>query len=113
MYPRHSLAAGSLALLLAFPASAAETAGRNRRRQRHTLQGSRPRVPANISVISKADIRNTPAQSIPDVLGAQAGIFVSQLGGGAHVGRNATVDMRGFGATATSNTLILVDGQRG
>ena len=111
MYPRHSLAAGSLALLLAFPASAAETMDETVVVSATRFKEADPRVPANISVISKADIRNTPAQSIPDVLGAQAGIFVSQLGGGV-MGRNATVDMRGFGATATSNTLILVDGQR-
>ncbi len=69
-----------------------------------------PGVAANISVITRQDIRNTPAQNLPDVLGTRAGVDVRQLGGA--MGRDATVDIRGFGATATSNTLILVDGLR-
>jgi len=69
-----------------------------------------PGVPANISVITRQDIRNTPAQNLPDVLNTRAGVDVRQLGGA--MGRDATVDMRGFGSTATSNTLILVDGLR-
>ena len=69
-----------------------------------------PRIAANTSVITRQDIRNTPAQNLPDVLSTRAGIDVRQLGGA--MGRDATVDMRGFGATATSNTLILVDGLR-
>lgn len=69
-----------------------------------------PSVAANTSVITRQDIRNTPAQNLPDVLSTRAGIDVRQLGGA--MGRDATVDMRGFGSTATSNTLILVDGLR-
>ncbi len=69
-----------------------------------------PGVAANISVITRQDIRNTPATNLPDVLSTRAGVDVRQLGGA--MGRDATVDIRGFGATATSNTLILVDGLR-
>jgi len=69
-----------------------------------------PGVAANISVITRNDIRNTPATNLPDVLATRAGVDVRQLGGA--MGRDATVDIRGFGATATSNTLILVDGLR-
>ena len=69
-----------------------------------------PSVAANISLITRQDIRNTPAQNLPDVLATRAGVDVRQLGGA--MGRDATVDIRGFGATATSNTLILVDGLR-
>ena len=69
-----------------------------------------PTVAANISVITRQDIRNTPATNLPDVLSTRAGVDVRQLGG--VMGRDATVDIRGFGATATSNTLILVDGLR-
>jgi iron complex outermembrane receptor protein len=69
-----------------------------------------PGVAANISVITRQDIRNTPATNLPDVLATRAGVDVRQLGG--VMGRDATVDIRGFGATATSNTLILVDGLR-
>ena len=69
-----------------------------------------PDVVANISVITRQDIRSTPAQNLPEVLATRAGVDVRQIGGA--MGRYATVDMRGFGATATSNTLILVDGLR-
>jgi iron complex outermembrane recepter protein len=69
-----------------------------------------PRVPANISVISREDIRNTPATSLPDILKTRAGVDVRPLYGS--LGIDATVDLRGFGDTATSNTLILLDGNR-
>lgn len=69
-----------------------------------------PGVAGNISIITRQDIRDTPAQNLPDVLAARMGIDVRQLGG--VMGRDATVDMRGFGATATNNTLILIDGLR-
>jgi iron complex outermembrane receptor protein len=69
-----------------------------------------PGVAANISVITRQDIRNMPATNLPDVLSTRAGVDVRQLGG--VMGRDGTVDIRGFGATATSNTLILVDGLR-
>ena len=69
-----------------------------------------PHVAANISVITRQDIRNTPATNLPEVLSTRAGVDVRQFGGA--MGRDATVDIRGFGSTATSNTLILVDGLR-
>ena len=110
MNPSAPLTIAALALLATFPASAAQDA------ETVVVTATRfsevdPAVAANVSVISRQQIRNTPAQSVPDVLKAHAGIDVSQLGGGV-MGRNATVDLRGFGATATSNTLILVDGLR-
>jgi iron complex outermembrane receptor protein len=69
-----------------------------------------PRVPANISVITREDIRNTPALGLPDLLKTRAGIDVRTLYGS--LGMDATVDLRGFGDAAVSNTLILLDGQR-
>lgn len=69
------------------------------------------RLPANITVISAQDIRQSPASNLPDLLKTQAGIGVSALYGG--FGIDASVDLRGFGpATASLNTLILLDGQR-
>jgi len=111
MYPRFTLATGALALVAAFPVAAADADSETIVVTATRFSGSAPNIPANITVISRQDIHNTPAQSIPDVLSAHAGIFVSELGGGV-MGRNATVDMRGFGEAATSNTLILVDGLR-
>ena len=69
-----------------------------------------PAIPANISIITKADIENTPAISVPDLLKTQAGINVSSFYG--NQGIDSTVDIRSFGESALSNTLILLDGQR-
>ena len=65
---------------------------------------------ANVSVITQGDIARSPARSIPDLLKSLAGIDVRPLYGS--LGLDATVDIRGSGETAVSNTLILIDGQR-
>ncbi len=65
---------------------------------------------SHISVISREEMRDIPAQSLPDILRVVAGIDVRPLYGA--FGIDAVIDMRGFGATGSSNTLILVDGQR-
>ena len=111
MYPRFTLVAGAFALLNAFPAQALEKETEAVVVTATRFNETDPKVAANVSVITRQDILRSPAQSLPDVLGAQAGILVSPINGGS-MGRNATVDMRGFGETATSNTLILIDGQR-
>ncbi|MBU1236674.1 MAG: TonB-dependent receptor [Gammaproteobacteria bacterium] len=69
-----------------------------------------PRIPANISVITQQDIAETPSATLPDILKARAGIGVRTISGS--LGIDATTDLRGFGDTAASNTLILLDGQR-
>jgi iron complex outermembrane receptor protein len=66
-------------------------------------------VPANITTISEKTIKNSTAQNIPDLLRLEAGIYVSDMGGNR---RNISVDIRGFGETAGSNTLVLVDGRK-
>ena len=63
-----------------------------------------------VTVITAEDIRNSPAQTVPDLLSQQAGINVRDFYGNNAAG--ATVDMRGFGASGSQNTLILVDGRR-
>ena len=65
-------------------------------------------VPANTSIISKEEIRNSTAHNIPDLLREAAGMHVNDIAGNK---RNLTVDMRGFGETAPLNTLVLVDGR--
>ena len=110
MNPRRSFTLSTLALFAAFPALAAEPPADAVVVTATRFAEADSGVAANVSVITRQDIRNTPAQTLPDVLSTRAGVDVSSLGGA--MGRNATVDMRGFGATATSNTLILVDGQR-
>ena len=110
MYPRYSLAIGALALVATFPAVAAGKESETIVVTATRFNEPDPKVAANISVISRQDILNTPAQSLPEVLSTRAGIDVRQLGGA--MGRDSTIDMRGFGSTGTSNTLILVDGLR-
>ena len=66
-------------------------------------------TPASITVISREQIEASGARHINEVLRGQGGVQINDLYGD---GSRATVDMRGFGDTAGSNTLILVDGRR-
>ncbi|MEJ2697105.1 MAG: TonB-dependent receptor [Candidatus Sulfobium sp.] len=66
-------------------------------------------VPASVSVITEQDIRNSTAQNIPDLLRTVTGVQVSDITGNR---RSYTVDLGGFGETASLNTLVLVDGRR-
>ncbi len=66
-------------------------------------------APVGITVIDREEIRRSGARNLAELLGARAGIHVADLYGD---GVSATIDMRGFGQTAGSNTLILVDGRR-
>lgn len=65
---------------------------------------------SNVSIITQAEIENSPARSFPDLLKTVAGLDVRPLYGS--MGIDAAVDIRGTGEAAGSNTLILVDGQR-
>jgi iron complex outermembrane receptor protein len=66
--------------------------------------------PVNATVISAEDIRRSAAKTVPDLLSGEAGIAQHDLFGNNAAA--ATVDLRGFGATGTQNTLILLDGRR-
>ncbi len=66
-------------------------------------------VPTNVTVITEEEIKNSTALNIPELLKAEAGIFVNDITGNR---RNITVDLRGFGETGPLNTLVLVDGRR-
>ncbi len=65
--------------------------------------------PGNITIISSEDIEKSPGKSLPEIISREAGINSRSLFG-ANTG--GTIDIRGFGATATQNTLILIDGRR-
>jgi len=67
-------------------------------------------TPANVSVIDREELARSPAISIPDLLKTRAGIDSRPLYG--PLGLDATVDLRGFGDSAGSNTLVLLDGVR-
>ena len=66
-------------------------------------------TPASITVISRQQIDDSGAGNVVDVLRGQGGVQINDLYGD---GSRATVGMRGFGETAGSNTLVLVDGRR-
>ncbi|MEW8628115.1 MAG: TonB-dependent receptor plug domain-containing protein, partial [Candidatus Thiodiazotropha sp.] len=68
-----------------------------------------PLIPASIRVIDRQQIERSAANNLLQLLNGQSGIQISSLVGD---GSQAVVDMRGFGPTAGSNTLILVDGRR-
>ncbi len=61
----------------------------------------------NVTVISAADIKKSTAATLPTLLAQHAGIQVRNIDGTADM----TVDLRGFGASGTQNTLVLLDGQ--
>jgi len=65
-------------------------------------------VPAPISVVSPAEIAASSPPDLADLLRGRAGIAVRDLFGD---GSSAVLDLRGFGAAAGSNTLVLVDGR--
>lgn len=73
--------------------------------------GSAGIVGASTSVITAEDIERSPAQTLPDILSREPGIQVVNLFGGVNAARSV-VDMRGFGAAAASNTLVLINGRR-
>lgn len=66
-------------------------------------------VSQGISVIDESEIRRSTATSLPELIGSQSGIFVSNYLGNP---KGVTVDIRGLGETSTSNVLVLVDGRR-
>lgn len=68
------------------------------------------RLPASVTVITAEDIQKSAARTLPELLQEQAGVTMKDF-----YGNNAaatSVDLRGFGATGTQNTLVLVDGRR-
>lgn len=67
-------------------------------------------TPASISIITAQDIARSGARNVVDLLRGRSGIQVSDLYGDGSGG--AVFDLRGFGATAGSNTLVMVDGRR-
>jgi len=67
------------------------------------------KVPANVTVINEEDIRNSNARNVTDLLRTEEGLSVRDYYGN---GKTVNVDLRGFGETGPSNTLVLVDGRR-
>jgi len=66
-------------------------------------------VPRNVTVVTREDIEQAPSKNIVDLLNREAGINLRSLFGSD---KQAVIDMRGMGATAASNVIVMVDGIR-
>src|SRR5262245_52706544 len=66
---------------------------------------------ASSTVITSTDIARSPGHSLQDLLSREPGVQVTNLFGGVN-GARSQIDMRGFGAAAASNTLLLINGRR-
>ena len=64
--------------------------------------------PVGVTVITRKQIVNSTAATLPDLLSRYAGINTRNSSGSPDV----SIDMRGFGMSGDQNTLVLLDGQR-
>jgi len=63
------------------------------------------------TVITAEEIAHSPAQTVQEIIAQAPGVQLTSLYGGVN-GVKTSVDLRGFGAFATSNTLVLINGRR-
>src|SRR6266567_926529 len=68
-------------------------------------------VGASATVITSEDIARSPAQTVQEIIAQTPGVQLKSLYGGVN-GAGTAVDLRGFGAFASSNTLVLMNGRR-
>ncbi|WP_050626784.1 TonB-dependent receptor [Bradyrhizobium viridifuturi] len=68
-------------------------------------------VGSSSTVITADDIAHSPVQSLPEILAQVPGVQLQSLYGGPN-GAKTSVDLRGFGAFASDNTLFLLNGRR-
>jgi iron complex outermembrane recepter protein len=74
-----------------------------------SIEQSRQQANTPVTVIDQQMIQNSNSGSVAELLRGHAGLHVADLFGD---GSQASIDLRGFGPTASSNTLILIDGKR-
>jgi iron complex outermembrane receptor protein len=68
-------------------------------------------VGASTSVITAQEIERSPASTVQDLIAREPGVQTWSTFGGVN-GAGTTIDLRGFGASAASNTLVLINGRR-
>lgn len=68
-------------------------------------------VGTSSTVITAADIAHSPYNTLAEIIGQVPGVQLQSLYGGVN-GTGTTVDLRGFGAFANPNTLVLINGRR-
>ncbi|MFW5426663.1 MAG: TonB-dependent receptor [Methylophagaceae bacterium] len=96
-------------ILLPFPAFAEPISELNTIIVTASRINEKQSLPANITIISASDIKRSPARTLPELLSQETGVNTTSLF--SH-GSRASIGLRGFGETATQNTLILLDGRR-
>lgn len=67
------------------------------------------KTPAAVSVITSQQIKDSHAQTIPEILKTQTGLIVRDWYGN---GTKTWADLRGFGEFSALNVLVLIDGRR-
>jgi len=67
------------------------------------------KIASSVTVITSADIKNSNAQRVADMIKPIPGVTVRDYYGN---GTKVTVDMAGFGEQAALNVLVLIDGRR-
>jgi iron complex outermembrane receptor protein len=68
-------------------------------------------VGASTTVITGEEIARSPGESLQEIINRVPGVQSWSLFGAVN-GAGTTVDIRGFGAAAASNTLVLINGRR-
>jgi iron complex outermembrane receptor protein len=68
-------------------------------------------VGTSATVITAKQIAHSPSRTLAEIIAQVPGVQLQSLYGGVN-GAKTSVDLRGFGAVATSNTLLLVNGRR-
>ena len=68
-------------------------------------------VGTSATVITAEEIAHSPAQTLAEIIAQVPGVQLQSFYGGVN-GAKTSIDLRGFGAFATANTLILINGRR-
>ncbi len=67
-------------------------------------------LPNHVTIITANELKKYPSKTLPEILSLKSGIITrSSFGNNA---ARSVIDIRGFGAAATQNTLVLLDGKR-
>ncbi|MFK4507374.1 TonB-dependent receptor [Bradyrhizobium daqingense] len=69
-------------------------------------------VGAATTVITAADIAHSPSLTLAEIIGGQVAGAQLTTFYGSQIGAKTSVDLRGFGAFANANTLVLINGRR-
>jgi iron complex outermembrane receptor protein len=116
MSPHHTTLVRSLALATALAASGLAANAQERSTILPETYVTASRIDIGLpgtstTVIDGEEIRRAPSRSLPELLGLEAGVQNRDLFGNT-AGARAAVDLRGFGASSSQNTLFLVNGRR-